>query len=370
MSGGKIQNYQQLPTRRNFLALLGGATVAGLSPGWTAPTRRPKIRIGYYLEDYVRDSSSEERRSVFEVWIRDIVLRMGRATPEATPSGSWNEFERAMSKTDNPPWDVVAMNAYEYLDYHQEWHLEPLFVPEWQNGATVEYSLYVSEASPVTSIRDLLKKNITVEVGGRGELPFRWLANLIKRETSYWMDDPDNPFVHPKPTSSPLRAILPVFFYRPDMPSHSAVEACVVSDVGMAEVLKLNPQISRRLRRLKASPAFLTHIVACHRDLPSELRNDLTTLSLSMRYKSNGNENSIQRMVPFRSEQLADLEKECAEYRHNLENKTEPAPSTEGEDLLQARAGAAAPDKAAPKTAETSPAERDQSTSKPKVNGR
>lgn len=316
------------------------ALVFGMMQGFSeaGPNGRGGLKVGYFLDVFVQETQGGESRTQFEPWISAVVSNSIETDTDAILYDSYNDFiERMQKRTFS--WDVCPMYAYDFLRLRQQCNLEAILVPEWDAGPEVEYALYVGQNSRCTKIEDLQGKRVLLEIGGRGELPYIWFSNQMRKAVPNFARESIN--ANLRSVSTPLRAALPVFFSEDD------VEGCILTQAGFKTLMKGNPQIGKFLRPIATAPKLLTHVIACRRDFPNAQRQNIINSSMRMAETSASARNGGLHFQTFKPELLEQLERQWLEYQTNEMNvgneqprpKVPPAPP---ETLLDARAAAAA----------------------------
>ncbi|MBP7950460.1 MAG: PhnD/SsuA/transferrin family substrate-binding protein [Verrucomicrobiales bacterium] len=243
--------------------------------------------------------------------------------PEHLLFPSWEAFIGKLRSDPASFADVFPMYGYDFVDLRQECSLEALLVPDFGSGVQVDYGLYVTESSGIASLEDLYRKTITVEIGGRGGLPLYWIDNAIRQRTQFGREE----FATFRHVSTPLRAVLPVFF------NGAGADGCIVSAQGFEQVVARNPQVAARMRRILSAPSLLSHVIACRKDLADAIRNEVVAVSLAMAQR-NGPRFSGPRMSLFQAEMLETLQGEWDAHLQYLNQPKVPGrsePGTSGE---------------------------------------
>ena len=313
------------------LALLAG----GLQTGLKAGDNRETLKVGYFADAFVQDAPEGENRTQFEPWIRELVRKSDAGTVDAKLE-TYSDFESKLIESKGAAWDLCAMYAYDFIRLRQYCNLDPLLVPTWDGTTQTEYAIYVPQTSRITKMEHLNQKRILFEVDGRGELPYFWFDNLMRKTTgqSY------KKITTSKSVASAISAALPVFF------DEDGYEACVLSNTGFQQIMAGNPQVGKFIKPLATAPKLMTHIIACRRDLAADVRQNIVNISLALSDAGRGRLSPLHFSV-FKPEQLENLEHVWLEYQTNLMNESnqpanaEPALENRPKTLLEARAAAA-----------------------------
>lgn len=336
-----IFTHHHHPRSRRTCLALGGALLLGMIGGATpqaraAPAAKGPLKVGYFMDVFVQESPAGESRTQFESWVRSLVNYAVEGNTEAILYDSYNDFIAKLTESHGQLWDVCPMYAYDFVRLRQRCNLEAILVPEWDAGPQAEYTLYVGQNSRVNKVEDLQHKRVLFEIGGRGELPYIWFDNQMRKVLPGAPKDSAN--LRSVPTA--LRAALPVFF------GEDGIEGCVLTQGGFKEIVSSNPQIGKFLRPVVTAPKLLTHVIACRRDLPADQREKVIKASLELMEKTTATRSSCLHFEVFKPEYLENLEHQWLEYQTNkLNEANDPhknnAPDGPPETLLEARAAAA-----------------------------
>ena len=329
------------------------ALAFGLMQGFTeaGPNGRNGLKVGYFLDVFVQETQAGESRTQFEPWVSAVISNSIETDTDAILYDSYNDFiERMQQRTFS--WDVCPMYAYDFLRLRLQCNLEAILVPEWDAGPEVEYALYVGQNSRCTKLEDLQGKRILFEIGGRGELPYIWFSNQMRKAVPNLTKESIN--ANLRSVSTPLRAALPVFFSEDD------IDGCILTQSGFKSLMKGNPQIGKFLRPIVTAPKLLTHVIACRRDLSNSQRQNIINSSMRVADASASARNGGLHFQTFKPEFIEQLERQWLEYQTNeLNVGGEPlkakVPTAPPETLLEARAAAASSSDGRAKSALTAP---------------
>lgn len=310
------------------LILLAGGVVRAAADG------KAGLKIGYFTDTLMPNAPEGETRTQFEPWVLELVKKSIFGAAEAKLE-SYAEFEATL-RLKKFTWDVFPMYAYDFVRLEKHCNLEAILVPSWDSGPLAEYAIYVPENSRITDVAHLNQKHILFEINGRGELPYYWFDNLIRRKMGRSSKD----ITLTKSVSTAMLAALPVYFQEDN------IEACVLSKAGMQEIMLGNPQVGRFLRPLETAPAMLTHVIACRRDLSNEQRQNVIATSLAMGKGEKRSNQTALHFLPFKPEYLDQLKREFMEHDTNSQNEPSQVDQTARysgppRTLIEARAAAA-----------------------------
>jgi ABC-type phosphate/phosphonate transport system substrate-binding protein len=186
--------------------------------------------------------------------------------------------------------------------------LLPVLTADYGKNFYDELLLLVRNDRGITRVGQLRNKSLRIESGQQGSIPIQWLDILLLGRGSSDSRGFFSAIIdHPKAS----QAILPVFFGQAD--------ACIASLNSFETLAELNPQLGRHLRILEKSPGFATGIITVRRDVRNQRRDAMLEALLEMHTDPKGKQLltlfRINRLVPFRGEHLAAVEKVIREHR-------------------------------------------------------
>lgn len=127
-----------------------------------------------------------------------------------------------------------------------------------------ELLLVVRGESGMASLRDLRGRSLLLWESPSTTLAEPWLAVAVGQEG---LGTPRQLLTRVTTNTKLAQVVLPVFFGQSD--------ACVVTRRGWDTMVELNPQLSRKLKVMMASPPMEGVFFACRRDYPARLRNSI-----------------------------------------------------------------------------------------------
>jgi hypothetical protein len=326
-----------LPSSRVGIVMLAWFSWAMLWTGSAQGGERTNnvLRVGYFNDVFVQDAPEGEARTQFEPWVRELNRKPLYGRTEADRPLAYEEFRKRLVQSNDPPWDIFPMYAYDFVELKQRCNLDAILVPDWSKSPLVEYSIYVAANSRITKISDLQNRNILFEISGRGELPFAWFDNQIRKQCN---NSPWSKVCNVRQVSSAMQAALPVYFQEENM------EACLLSKSGFEQVNAGNPAVGAYLKELASAPKLLSHVIACRKDLPAEHRQHVINVSLAFSERNSKLTNGLH-FSRYKPEYLENIEHEWLEYLTNDLNETQPRlPQKEltpqPKNLIEARAAA------------------------------
>jgi phosphonate transport system substrate-binding protein len=215
------------------------------------------------------------------------------------------DAESALAKNEV---DIIVLISEEFLTLRETIPLRPVLTADYGKNFYDELLLLVRDDRGITRVGQLRNKSLRIESGQKGSIPMQWLDTLLlARGSSDSRGFFSGIIDHPKAS----QAILPVFFGQAD--------ACIASLNSFETLAELNPQLGRHLRILEKSPGFATGIIAVRKDVQNRRRDAMLEALLEMHTDPKGKQLltlfRINRLVPFRSEHLAAVDKVIREHR-------------------------------------------------------
>ena len=204
--------------------------------------------------------------------------------------------------------DIIVLISEEFLTLRETVPLLPVLTADYGKNFYDELLLLVRDDRGITRIGQLRNKSLRIESGQKGSIPMQWLNTLLLARGSsdahvFFSSVTD----HPKAS----QAILPVFFGQAD--------ACLASLNSFEMMAEMNPQLGRHLRILEKSPGFATGVIAVRKDVRNQRRDAMLEALREMHTDPKGKQLltlfRINRLVPFRGEHLAAVEKLIREHR-------------------------------------------------------
>lgn len=215
------------------------------------------------------------------------------------------DAESAMAKNEV---DIIVLIAEEFLTLRETVPLLPVLTADYGKHFYDELLLLVRDDRGITRVGQLRNKSLRIETGQKGSIPMQWLDTLLLASGS---SDSRGFFSSVTEYPKATQTILPVFFGQAD--------ACLASLNSFDTLAELNPQLSRHLRILEKSPGFATGIIAVRKDVQNQRRDAMLEALLEMHTDPKGKQLltlfRINRLIPFRAEHLAAVEKVLREHR-------------------------------------------------------
>jgi ABC-type phosphate/phosphonate transport system substrate-binding protein len=245
-----------------------------------------------------------------KVWINNADRKLGN-NPETTVLylKSQPEVENALAGNEV---DILVSIADEFINLRDSFNLLPVLSTDYGRKFYDELLLLVRADSSITSIEQLRGKSLRMEGGQKGTIPMKWLYSLLN---SSGITSPKEFFGSINEFPKANQIIMPVFFGQAD--------ACIASLTSFETMSELNPQLGKKLRILAKSPGFATGIISVRKVVKNRRRDELIEALRTMDGETKGKQVltifRINRLVPFRNEHLASVEKLFKELRGRME---------------------------------------------------
>jgi ABC-type phosphate/phosphonate transport system substrate-binding protein len=245
------------------------------------------------------------------VWINNADRKLGN-NPETTVLYLKNQSEVEKVLAGNEV-DILISIADEFINLRESsFNLLPVLSTDYGRNFYDELLLMVRADSGITSVEQLRGKSLRIEGGQKGTIPMRWLKSLLEEKIS---SSPREFFGNISEFPKANQIIMPVFFGQAD--------SCIASRTSFETMSELNPQLGKKLKILAKSPGFATGILSVRRDVKNRRRDALVEALRTMDEDPKGKQVltifRINRLVPFRNEHLASVEKLFRELRGHME---------------------------------------------------
>lgn len=240
------------------------------------------------------------------VWIRQADRKLGNSVESTVLNlSSQSEVESALAGN---AVDILIMIADEFINLRDTFDLTPVLSTDYGRNFYDELLLLVRAESGISSVSHLRGKSLRIEGGQKGTIPMKWLHSLLRDSSS---SSPREFFASISEFPKASQIIMPVFFGQAD--------ACIASLTSFETMSELNPQLARKLKSLDKSPGFVTGIIAVRKSVKDRRRDALIGAMQEMDGEPKGKQVltifRINRLVPFRPEHLASVEKLFRELR-------------------------------------------------------
>ena len=242
-----------------------------------------------------RDASGAAR-----VWINNADHRLKSTTESKVIFFDTQlEMESALARNNI---DILVSIAEEFIQMRDTYKLSPVLSTDYGKNFYDELLLLVHSDSTITGVEQLRGKCLRIEVGQKGTVPMKWLNTILMSKTS---GSTREFFGSISEFPKASQTIMPVFFGKCD--------ACIASRTSLETMTELNPQIGRKLRILERSPGFATGIISVRKDILNRRRDTMVEALRDINEDIKGKQVltifRINRLIPFRAEHLASLEK-------------------------------------------------------------
>jgi phosphonate transport system substrate-binding protein len=244
------------------------------------------------------------------VWINNADRRLGN-NPETTVLylTTQSEVESALSRNEV---DILISIADEFINLREKFGLLPVLSTDYGKHFYDELLLLVRADSGISRTEQLRGKSLRIEGGQKGTIPLRWLKSLLEERTS---SSPREFFGNISEFPKASQIITPVFFGQAD--------SCIASLTSFEIMSELNPQLGKKLKILEKSPGFATGIIAVRKGFQNRRRDALIEALRDMERDPKGKQVltifRINRLVPFRGEHMASVERLFKGQRGNPE---------------------------------------------------
>jgi ABC-type phosphate/phosphonate transport system substrate-binding protein len=247
------------------LAAFSPASLVGGSD--TNPlTGAPPLRIAL-SEKVVCGVNLNDARASMAIWAAEMAKT---ARLDLTPGQNWvlpsDQLEAAVR---GGRVDLFCLTVQEYRRVIPYVDTSHILSDEYRGE---ELLLMVREEGGVANLADLRGKSLLLLDSPYTSLTDPWLAVSLARAG---LESPDRFFGRMTRTTKLAQVVLPVFFGQAD--------ACVVTGRGFQTMTELNPQLSRKLKVLLASPKTLSAFFAWRKDFPERFKKPIFDRLLDLR---------------------------------------------------------------------------------------
>lgn len=245
-----------------------------------------------------------------KVWIKTADHAMKNDIPSSVVFfKDFGDLQRALQSNEV---DIAVLIAQEYAQMRQHVPLTPVLSADYGRHFYDELLLLVRKDSGITKIDQLRGKSIRIESGQKGSIPLQWLDSYLMAQVA---TDSSRFFSAITEYPKASQAIMPLFFKQTD--------ACLASRDSLETMNELNPQIGRTLHTLETSPGFVTGMLAVRSDISNPRRDAMVKALRAMHSDTKGRQLltifRINRLVEFKPEHMASIEKVLKEHKSCLE---------------------------------------------------
>jgi ABC-type phosphate/phosphonate transport system substrate-binding protein len=290
-----------------LLSVLSGVVV-GIGP-MTANSETNsgvyRVRFGVSTAIMSGETNQNDMIAMAKIWAGMIV-----ASTSSWKDANGEVFEdlgRLESSLNSGAVDLVAMATRDYVQMEGSLKAKPSFTYCAGGQIEIEYLLLVHKDSNIFSLKDLKNKRIAITFGERNNLAPLWMDILLMREGLKTKQESP---VNLKLVNKSTQAILPVFFRQMD--------AAIVSRQAFETSSKLNPQLSKNLRVIAASPRLVPIVVVMRNSLTDSQKALILERVLKLHETPGGLQtliaSKLDRMSIWKSEYFLNVKSLVEEY--------------------------------------------------------
>ncbi len=204
--------------------------------------------------------------------------------------------------------DILSIMSLDYLEIQDQIDIAPATIPATGDHPLDEYLLIVARSTQIKSFEQLRNKHIIIRKGHIGTIALMWLDTLLMEQA---LPESIGFFKSIKQVDNGSRAVLPVFFGQADV--------CIVHRSTYSTVTELNPQISKKLIVLHASPALLATIACFHENMDEKTREFILNFADILNRDPEGKQYltifRIKRTFRYKPEYLHNIEQLYKKYK-------------------------------------------------------
>lgn len=256
---------QRPPECKRTCALIAAALTLAAVASWGGEgqelTNPAPLRVAFSGEMFT-DLNENDAGAALRVWAQ--MLGKDRGIPVDPAVRILRGISEIKSAIRNKRIDVITLTTPEYQVLREEEHLGPHIFGGKRGTITEEYVLLAHQGGSVADLESLRGRALYVFQNPRASLAMPWLDSLLR---SLGKPASAQFFGKTVPATKLTRALLPVFFRQAD--------ACVVTRDGFNTACELNPQLSKQLRILAASPKVVPVVFCFRGDYKSPFRDRL-----------------------------------------------------------------------------------------------
>jgi len=258
MSAGMLKN--AVPTHW-LVWVMGSCLMASqLMAGSDTSTQAgaPPVRMAI-SDTVVTGVNLSDARAAMSVWTREVLKTIGL---EPAPNEEWvMPSSELLAAIRAGKLDLFCVTVQEYRQVAPYIDTSRIIT---DNQGGDELLLVVREGSGITNLAGLRGRSLIVWANPRTSLAEAWLNLALGQEGLASLDQSLGRMTSSAKLS---QVVLPLFFGQAD--------ACVVTRGGLDTMVELNPQLSRKLKVLLASPKMYSAFLAFHRNYPNELKGPI-----------------------------------------------------------------------------------------------
>ena len=278
----------------------GSDATTGASGGPLRFAISDKVVVGVSLGD---------ARAALAIWAQELLKTAG--LPMA-PNQDWvKPSHQLLGAIRGGKVDMFCVTIQEYRRIPQYVDISRIITDE--NGGD-QLMLVVRQDGGIVNLAGLKGRSLIAQESPFTSLAEPWLTVSLRQDG---LESPGQ-WLGRMTTSTKLsQVVLPLFFGQAD--------ACVVARRGLNMMFELNPQLSRKLKVLRASPNMLSAFFAWRKDFPAHLKKSIIDRLLELR----SSPTARQVLTLFQSPGFTAQEPDCLSTANSLldayERYLEPA---------------------------------------------
>ena len=251
----------QLLSLLGCLCFMAGAA-AYLMAGSDTSTRAGAlpIRLGV-SERVVAGVNLNDARAAMAVWSEELLKTIDVKMAFASGQDWVMPSDDLLAAIRGGKVDLFCLTIQEYRQVAPYVDVSRIMA---DNYGGEELLLVVREESGIANLAGLRGRSMILWDSPSTSLAEPWLSVMLWRGG---LDSPARLLGRVTRSSKLSQAVLPVFFGQAD--------ACMVTRRGLDTMAELNPQLSRKLKVLIASPKMESAFFACRKGYPAQLRNTI-----------------------------------------------------------------------------------------------
>ena len=250
-----------------FLSLLSGLCLVGggaaqLMAGSDASTRTgaSALRIAV-SENVVVGVNLSDANAAMTIWSEELLKNIDLKL-SMVPNQAWvMPSDQLLDAIREGKMDLFSLTVQEYRRVASRVDTSRIITDE--HGGD-EFLLVVRDGSGIVNLAGLRGRSLNVWESPSTNLAEPWLAVSLWREG---LESPQKLLGRITRNTKLSQVVLPLFFGQAD--------ACLVTRRGLDTMIELNPQLSKKLNVLLASPKMVGTFFACRKDCPADLKKTI-----------------------------------------------------------------------------------------------